>query len=126
MGGCPVSTDQETRDYLDLIRQAHASGRAEAEREMADRWNHIARPVISGSPKHAELEERRWGPGGREHFGDPRPGDHPGGPVRWAEPERPPPSHQVPSPRQDIDQATERATAAAQSRKEPEIEREAG
>ena len=29
-------------------------------------------------PSHAELEERRWGPGGREHFGDPRPGDFPG------------------------------------------------
>lgn len=38
--------------------------------------------------KHAEhdavealrLELRRWGPGGREHFGDPRPGDFTGGP----------------------------------------------
>jgi hypothetical protein len=26
----------------------------------------------------AEIEERRWGPGGRAHFGDPRPGDFPG------------------------------------------------
>jgi len=26
----------------------------------------------------AELEARRWGPGGREHFADPRPGDYPG------------------------------------------------
>jgi hypothetical protein len=25
-----------------------------------------------------ELEERRWGPGGRAHFADPRPGDYPG------------------------------------------------
>jgi hypothetical protein len=29
-------------------------------------------------PTHAELEVRRWGPGGREHFGDPRPGDFKG------------------------------------------------
>ncbi len=26
-------------------------------------------------PALAELETRRWGPGGRAHFGDPRPGD---------------------------------------------------
>lgn len=26
----------------------------------------------------AELEGLRWGPGGREHFADPRPGDFPG------------------------------------------------
>ena len=30
------------------------------------------------------LESERWGPGGREHFADPRPGDYTGGPVpRW-------------------------------------------
>ena len=28
-------------------------------------------------------EQERWGPGGREHYGDPRPGDHQGGPVTW-------------------------------------------
>jgi len=32
----------------------------------------------------AELQARRWGPGGREHFADPRPGDFPG---RASEPE---------------------------------------
>jgi hypothetical protein len=26
-------------------------------------------------------DEERWGPGGREHFADPRPGDYTGGPV---------------------------------------------
>ena len=26
----------------------------------------------------AEAEARRWGPGGRAHFADPRPGDFPG------------------------------------------------
>ena len=41
------------------------------------RWNRIARAAVRG-PSHAELEEKRWGPGGREHFADPRPGDYPG------------------------------------------------
>jgi hypothetical protein len=35
---------------------------------------HSARP----GPSFAELKERRWGPGGRVHFADPRPGDFPG------------------------------------------------
>ena len=42
-------------------------------------------PHPASGPSHAELEERRWGPGGREHFGDPRPGDYRG---RDAEPAR--------------------------------------
>lgn len=118
-----MSTDQdrETGDYLSLIRAAHEAGRAAAEKDMAERWNDIAKPVTHGGKTQAELEELRWGPGGREHFGDPRPGDYKGGPVKWAEPERPAPSHNIPSPRQDV----ERATAAAQARKEPEPEREA-
>jgi hypothetical protein len=32
--------------------------------------------VSKGGPTYQELEERRWGPGGQEHFGDPRPGDY--------------------------------------------------
>jgi hypothetical protein len=43
----------------------------------------IARPVARGGVGVAELELRRWGPGGREHFGDPRPDDYTGGPVDW-------------------------------------------
>jgi hypothetical protein len=39
-------------------------------------WPAIVRP-LSG-PSLAELERRRWGPGGRAHFGDPRPGDFKG------------------------------------------------
>lgn len=38
-----------------------------------------------GAPSLAELELRRWGPGGREHFGDPRLGDYVGGPVKLDE-----------------------------------------
>lgn len=32
----------------------------------------------------ARIELARWGPGGREHFGDPRPGDFPGRGARAA------------------------------------------
>lgn len=52
-----------------------------AERDAA--WNAIARPIARGSDTHAELEERRWGPGGRDHFGDPRPGDRIPRPIRF-------------------------------------------
>jgi hypothetical protein len=34
----------------------------------------------------AELETRRWGPGGRAHFADPRPGDFPAGPSQNRKP----------------------------------------
>lgn len=41
-----------------------------------------APPIVIAGPTFAELERRRWGPGGRERFGDPRPGDFPGfGPI---------------------------------------------
>jgi hypothetical protein len=59
-------------------------GYERAEAEMAARWNRIAAPIARGGPEHAELEQRRWGTGGRGRFGDPRPGDYRGGPVRWA------------------------------------------
>jgi hypothetical protein len=58
-------------------RQMYAAGYAAAEADMDARWNRIARAAVRG-PSHAELEEKRWGPGGREHFADPRPGDYPG------------------------------------------------
>ena len=43
---------------------------------MAAQWSRVT-AVVRG-PDLAELEARRWGPGGRAHFGDPRPGDFPG------------------------------------------------
>jgi hypothetical protein len=49
-----------------------------AGRDMARRWDEIARPVARGGPGFAELERRRWGASGREHFGGARPGDFPG------------------------------------------------
>ena len=46
------------------------------EHETANR-NQLARQITNGV-SHAELEQRRWGPGGRAHFADPRPGDFAG------------------------------------------------
>ena len=42
---------------------------------MAARWARAA-AVVRG-PDLTEIDERRRGPGGREHFADPRPGDFP-------------------------------------------------
>jgi hypothetical protein len=60
-----------------LGREMFAAGYAAAEADMDAAWNRIARAAVC-SPPHAELEEKRWGPGGREAFGRPRPGDFPG------------------------------------------------
>ncbi len=51
-------------------REALLEEQAEAQRLAAAELM----PVLL-SPDHAELEKRRWGPGGRGHFADPRPGD---------------------------------------------------
>ena len=76
--------EAETRYCLQLGREMYQAGYRQAEADMAARWHEIARAAIRG-PSQADLEAERWGPGGREHFGDPRPGDFPG---------------RVPSPRQ--------------------------
>jgi hypothetical protein len=65
-----------------LAREAYAAGLAAGRREGYERgarllqaeWPSIVAPLAG--PTLAELEQRRWGPGGREHFGDPRPGDY--------------------------------------------------
>jgi hypothetical protein len=68
-------------------RRGHAAGVARGYRQacadMEASWQAIARPVAYGGTSHADLELLRWGPGGREHFGDPRPGDYAGGPAEW-------------------------------------------
>jgi hypothetical protein len=58
-------------------RAGFQAGYRQADADEAARWAQIARPVARGI-SHAELEQRRWGPGGRAHFADPRPGDFPG------------------------------------------------
>ena len=69
--------ETETAYRYQLARQMYQAGRRDAEAEMAQRWAQIARPAAHGI-SHADLEQRRWGPGGRAHFADPRPGDFPG------------------------------------------------
>jgi len=76
--------EAETRYRNRLAREMYERGRRDAEAEHAEGWRRIAAPVADGR-SFAEIEERRWGPGGREHFADPRPGDFPG---RGAEPEQ--------------------------------------
>ena len=65
----------------------YAAGRRDADAAETARWAAVANPVARGGATYAELENRRWGPGGRAHFGDPRPGDFPG----RTEPEQPEP-----------------------------------
>jgi hypothetical protein len=91
--GQAEQAEAETRYRLQLARQSFEAGlavgaarareallgeQAEAQRLVAAKLM----PVLLG-PDYAELERRRWGPGGRAHFSDPRPGDFPG---REAEP----------------------------------------
>ena len=75
----------ETRCRLQFGRQMYQAGRRDAEADMAAQWTRAAAAVRG--PDFAELEERRWGPGGRAHFADPRPGDFPGRGARQPEPE---------------------------------------
>jgi hypothetical protein len=78
--------EAETAYRNRLAREMYQLGRHHAEAEQAEAWHRLAAPVAHGIP-FAELEERRWGPGGREHFADPRPGDFPGHCRREPEPE---------------------------------------
>ena len=76
--------EAETKYLHQLAREAYAAGHADgyragyrqADADQAARWNHAAR--AADGPARAEVEERRWGPGGRAHFADARPGDFPG------------------------------------------------
>ena len=70
--------ERETAYRNQLARQMYEAGHRDAEADMARRWAEVARPAARGGVSHAELEHRRWGPGGRAHFADPRPGDFPG------------------------------------------------
>ena len=78
-------TEAETAYRNQLARQMYQAGQRagfqagyrQANADEAARWAEVARPVAH-SISQAELEERRWGSGGRAHFADPRPGDFPG------------------------------------------------
>ena len=80
--------EAETRYRLQLARESFRAGLALgaarareavlAEQAEAQRVAAAELMPLLLSPPHAELEERRWGPGGRAHFADPRPSDFPG------------------------------------------------
>lgn len=81
--------EKETRYRNQLARESYQAGleagykagyEAGARQREADHaawWRERGRHLAE-RPTQAELEERRWGPGGRAHYGDPRPGDYPG------------------------------------------------
>jgi hypothetical protein len=76
--------EAETRYRNQLAREMYQIGR---ERALAEGYALAIADVKAhqhGIVRDAELEVARWGPGGRAHFGDPRPGDFPG---RQREPE---------------------------------------
>jgi hypothetical protein len=64
-----------------LCREAYQAGLADGYRQGYERgarlleaeWPAIVAPLAG--PSLAELDLLRWGPGGRERFADPRPGD---------------------------------------------------
>jgi len=96
--------EAETRYRLQMAREAFQAGvtvgAAQAreallqEQAAADRQLAAQLMPVLMSPDQAEMETRRWGPGGRAHFADPRPGDFPGRQakahtqIRETEPER--------------------------------------
>jgi hypothetical protein len=70
-------------DACDVLSLSHERDQYEARILAARRegfeacWNYLA-GQIGGSwfpARPTRLEVLRWGPGGRRHFGDPRPGD---------------------------------------------------
>jgi hypothetical protein len=70
--------EAEIRYRNELAREMGDRG---YERGLAEGYARAAadvKAVQHGVVRDAELEARRWGPGGRAHFADPRPGDFPG------------------------------------------------
>ena len=79
--------EAESRYRNELAREMAAA--AFERGQLAGRVQDAAdiKAVQHGLVLDAEMEARRWGPGGRAHFGDPRPGDYPGRQVPQPEPE---------------------------------------
>ena len=67
--------EAETRYRNQLGREMYEAGRRDAQAEAALRYDGLTRAADEAV---AALNDRRWGPGGRSHFADPRPGDFPG------------------------------------------------
>jgi hypothetical protein len=70
--------EAESRYRNELAREMAAA--AFERGQLAGRVQAAAdiKAVQHGLVLDAEMDARRWGPGGREHFADPRPGDFPG------------------------------------------------
>ncbi|MGH3193834.1 MAG: hypothetical protein ACRDPY_08660 [Streptosporangiaceae bacterium] len=79
--GAAELAEAETRYRNQLAREMYEAGwrggyeaaRDDVEAEEARRWADFTRR-LANAPTHAELEERRWGPGGRGRLTGPRPG----------------------------------------------------
>jgi hypothetical protein len=67
----------EIRGYDRGRADGYAAGRRDESAERDAAWDAIARPAARPGPSYTVLEERRWGPGGREGFARQRPGDRP-------------------------------------------------
>jgi hypothetical protein len=75
----------ETAYRLQFGREMYEAGQRDAEAAAALRYEGLTREADEAL---AALNDRRWGPGGRERFADARPGDFPGrGVQQEAEPE---------------------------------------
>jgi hypothetical protein len=76
--------EQWLRRLLNAERNSYVWGHADGYRDGYERGARLLEAswpaVVSRlyGPTLAELEALRWGPGGRAHFGDPRPGDYRG------------------------------------------------
>jgi hypothetical protein len=75
-----VEAETEYRNQLTREMAEHAAATS-YERGAADGYAHAiadVKAVQHSLVRDAEMETRRWGPAGREHFADPREGDYPG------------------------------------------------
>jgi hypothetical protein len=74
--------EAEKRGFDRGVNLGREQGFALADAELERSWRTLAAGIMN-APSFADLEFLRWGPGGREKFGQPRPGDYKGGPVAW-------------------------------------------
>jgi hypothetical protein len=79
-GMTSAHSDDYSRGFADGFEAGYSHGIADRD----DEWQIALGParaaarIAARHPDFAELERRRWGPGGRSHFANPRPGDYPG------------------------------------------------
>ena len=74
--GLEIRLASQRESYATGYGRGFRDGYERAAAELEDAWREVADRVARGGLPHAELESRRWGPGGRERFADPRPGDY--------------------------------------------------